>query len=88
MASKGKINVMKWPAQPPDSTIQRLSSNHDKLFEIISDVWGNIPQDVIDKLIASMSKGCQEVVKQKGFPTHYYSTLFKYSLILKFGFCF
>lgn len=78
------INVMTWPAQSPDlNPIETLwndvkkvikekkPSNLNKMYEIIQEGWRNISSDRCARLIDSMPRRCQEVIRNKGGPTKY-----------------
>lgn len=78
------VQLLDWPSQSPDlNPIEHLwdyvartvsskkSSNLNELFEKIQEIWQNIPQSVIDKLIESMPRRCQAVIKAQGFATRY-----------------
>jgi hypothetical protein len=40
-------------------------------MEKIQEVWNEIPQSTLDKLIDSMPRRCAAVIKSKGGPTKY-----------------
>ena len=79
------FSVMEWPSQSPDlNPIENLwrhvkkqlavrprATNLDNLFEIVKQEWQRIPQDVIDNVIMSMPKRCQEVLKARGWAISY-----------------
>ena len=80
-----QINVMKWPAQSPDlNPIENLwkqvddlvrlrgtFKNADELHQEIQVAWSQISQAKIDKLIESMPRRCQEVIKNNGYAINY-----------------
>jgi AAA15 family ATPase/GTPase len=78
------IRVMKWPSQSPDlNPIEHLWEeverrircqnfrNKNELREKIEEVWNEMPQSMLDKLIDSMPRRCAAVIKSKGGPTKY-----------------
>lgn len=78
------IKTLEWPAQSPDlnpienlwgiikrSVSARKPSNKAALWEIIKDEWYKISPEQCAALVKSMSKRCDEVLLQKGFPTKY-----------------
>lgn len=78
------VEVFEWPPQSPDLNIIEHLWNHldrsidksdRKSFAIFRNAllekWKNIPQELIDKLIASIPKRLEEVIKANGGPTSY-----------------
>lgn len=78
------IRVLDFPAQSPDLNIienlwERLDgqvrknqiSNKQDLIRILNTAWKNISPDVIHTLIESIPRRLQEVIKNKGYSTHY-----------------
>lgn len=78
------IEVMKWPSQSPDlnpiehiwgevkrSLEKEKFKNKKDLFETFEKKWKSISQDIIDKYIHSMPRRCAEVIRRKGYATHY-----------------
>jgi transposase len=78
------VDVLEWPSQSPDlNPIEhlwehldrqiRLRSIHNKneLWEVLQDEWSKIPAEVCQKLVDSMTKRCQAVIKAKGYATKY-----------------
>lgn len=78
------FSVIDWPSCSPDlNPIENLWSevkkkagaknykNLDELFEAIEIAWYSIPIEYCQKLIKSMDKRCNEVIKNNGFPTKY-----------------
>lgn len=79
-----KVEVMQWPAQSPDlNPIENLwdaverrirdrsYSNQHELFAAIQSAWSDIPKSIIDRLIDSMKRRCEEVIKNFGYATRY-----------------
>lgn len=82
--SKNKINVLDWPSQSPDiNPIEHLwdelehrmkpysPKNKEELWRILKHEWDGIGRDVTSKLVDSMPKRLEEVLKNKGGPTRY-----------------
>lgn len=78
------VPVMKWPSQSPDmNPIENLweildtkirvesYSNRDQLFAALQEAWTNMDLSIIERLMESMPKRCQEVIKNKGYYTKY-----------------
>lgn len=78
------VSVLAWPANSPDlNPIEHLwheikkrvagyrSRSLDELYEAFSEAWANIPVETCRKLISSMPRRCQAVIKNKGFATGY-----------------
>lgn len=79
-----KIKVMEWPAQSPDlNPIENLwgeverklrgqkFKKPDDLFQAVDQAWHSIPEAFIEKLIESMPRRCQAILKAKGAATKY-----------------
>jgi hypothetical protein len=79
-----QINVIDWLSQSPDlNPIENLwaladrqvkktkPKNLNELFVNISDCWQNISPDICAKLVDSMQRRCQAVIKNFGYPTKY-----------------
>ncbi|CAF4553057.1 unnamed protein product [Rotaria socialis] len=81
---KNQINTLKWPAQSPDlnpiehawDELERRMKRHspknkEELWMILKKEWKGIGRDVTSRLVNSMSKRFQEVMKHHGGPTRY-----------------
>lgn len=79
-----KIDVMVWPAQSPDmNPIENLwkivkdkigpnkSRNKEELWAKIQEVWYDIPVSTCQKLVESMPRRCQALLKNRGHATKY-----------------
>jgi hypothetical protein len=82
--SENGIRVLKWPAQSPDlNPIEHLwdelerrlgdrkFTRPDDFFAALQEEWSRIPMDVFMKLVDSMPRRCEAVIRAKGFPTKY-----------------
>ena len=79
-----RIKVLEWPAQSPDlNPIENMWSimkhhlgkinctNKKMLLTEAEKVWQNIDRGLIEKLLSSMPKRCEEVLKNRGYWTKY-----------------
>lgn len=79
-----KIKTLPWPAQSPDlNPIENLwndvetqiklvkPKNLNELWETIRDAWSSISPDRCKRLVESLPRRLNEVIRQKGFPTKY-----------------
>lgn len=78
------ITLLEWPPNSPDlSPIENLWAfvsarvprtpvhDADEFFERISAVWEEVAQNLLTKLFRSMPRRIGEVIKRRGYPTHY-----------------
>lgn len=81
---KHRVTVLDRPSQSPDlNIIEHLgeclerslrgarAKNADEKFAQLEAAWAAIPQSTVDKLIDSMPRRCEEVIKANGFATRY-----------------
>uniref|UniRef100_A0A3Q3X4P5 Tc1-like transposase DDE domain-containing protein n=1 Tax=Mola mola TaxID=94237 RepID=A0A3Q3X4P5_MOLML len=79
-----KIKVMKWPAQSPDlNPIENLSGdiknavseakprNAEELWNVVKSSWAGIPVHRCQKLVDSMQRRCEAVLRNRGYTTKY-----------------
>ena len=77
-----QIEVLPWPAQSPDlNPIENLCSELDRrvdkreseeeLFECLKKAWANLDHGYLAKLIESMPKRCNRMIKSRGYPISY-----------------
>ena len=79
-----KVATMDWPSQSPDlNPIEHLwgvleqrvagtrARNAGQKFEQLRAAWNSIDQNVVTKLIRSMPRRCEAVIKAKGYATRY-----------------
>jgi DDE superfamily endonuclease len=82
--SERGIRVLEWPSQSPDlNPIEHLwaymkrrlaelaPKNINQLKSFLIEIWNTIPQEFLQKLVASMPKRCEEVIKARGGHTSY-----------------
>jgi hypothetical protein len=80
------FEILDWPSQSPDlNPIEHLwkqikdqmkkrklrPKNETELFQHIKEEWEKFPKERLEKLIDSMPRRCQAVIKNKGGPTKY-----------------
>ncbi len=78
------VTVLDWPANPPDlNPIENLwgivkrkmrdtrPNNADDLKATVKETWASIPPQQCHKLITSMPRRIEAVIKAKGAPTKY-----------------
>jgi len=79
-----QINTMDWPSQSPDlNPIEnlweildlkirgKLYHNNAELFNALKEAWTTMDAALISKLLRSMPKRCQDVIKNNGYFTKY-----------------
>ncbi len=77
------LGVLNWPANSPDMNIENLwgivkrkmrnkrPNNADELKATVKETWACIPPQQCHKLIISMPRRTEAVIKAKGAPTKY-----------------
>ncbi len=77
------VGVLDWPANSPDLRIENLwcivkrkmrnkrQKNADELKATVKETWASIPPQQCHKLITSMPRRIEAVIKAKGAPTKY-----------------
>ncbi len=71
------VTVLDWPANSPDLIVKRKMrdtrpNNADDLKAAIKATWASIPPQQCHKLITSMPRRIEAVIKAKGAPTKYW----------------
>lgn len=79
-----KIKVLDWPAQSPDlnpienlwndvktKVSQKNYKNSTELWTGIQEAWYSIPKERCQKLVESMNRRCEAVIKNHGYSTKY-----------------
>lgn len=79
-----KIAVLDWPAQSPDlNPIENLwkyvkdrvyakkPTNKNELWLAVKDAWESVPISLCRRLVESLPKRCDDVLKNKGFTIDY-----------------
>lgn len=82
--AENNIDVMVWPSQSPDlNPIENLwadvkkavslkrPSNKEELWRVVEIAWKSIDIDTCKKLVNSMPRRCEQVIRNKGFSTKY-----------------
>ncbi len=79
------VGVLDWPANSPDLNIDlyhqtsivkrkmrnKRPQNADELKATVKETWASIPPQQCHKLITSMPRRIEAVIKAKGAPTNY-----------------
>ncbi len=76
------VGVLDWPANSPDLNLVKTLSrgkwetrdqkNADELKATVKETWASIPPQQCHKLITSMPRRIEAVIKAKGVPTKYW----------------
>ncbi len=71
------VTVLDWPANSPDRIVKRKMrdtrpNNADDLKATVKETWASIPPQQCHKLITSMPRRIEAVIKAKGAPTKYW----------------
>lgn len=82
--SREKIRVLDWPSQSPDlnpienlwmqlekQIRKRQITNREDLWVVLQEEWHKISIDYCAKIIDSIGRRCQTVIKAKGWPIKY-----------------
>lgn len=81
--AKNQISVLPWPSQSPDlnpienlwalikKKLRKGKKTKDELKEEICTIWKSIPSDFCKKLVYSMPKRLEDVIKTKGKSSKY-----------------
>ncbi len=69
------VGVLDWPANSPDlnpiENQNKRPKNADELKATVKETWASIPPQQCHKLISSMPRRIEGVIKAKGAPTKY-----------------
>ncbi len=67
------VTVLGWPANSPDLKMRDTRPNNaDDLKATVKETWASIPPQQCHKLITSMPRQTEAVIKAKGAPTKYW----------------
>ncbi len=66
------VGVLDWPANSPDLNPIENQKNADELKATVKETWASIPPQQCHKLITSMPRRIEAVIKAKGAPTKYW----------------
>ncbi len=70
------VGVLDWPANSPDIVKRKMRNkrpkNADELKATVKETWASIPPQQCHKLITSMPRRIEAVIKAKGAPTKYW----------------
>lgn len=78
------LPLLEWPSQSPDlnpieqlwqevdgEVKRRAPKSLDQLEEVLKQAWSQIPEGKCQRLVESMPRRIQAVIKSKGYPTRY-----------------
>lgn len=79
-----QIEVLPWPPQSPDlnpienlwseldrQTERRGCNSEEELFKQLKEQWEKLSPDYLKKLVESMPRRCEKVIKSRGYPIDY-----------------
>ena len=79
-----QIEVLPWPPQSPDlnpienlwseldrQTERRSCNSEEELFKQLKEQWEKLSPDYLKKLVESMPRRCEKVIKSRGYPFDY-----------------
>ena len=78
------LKLLPWPAQSPDlnpienswkvlknRVFSEKYVNEDKLWQAVQKKWKEMTANGCENLVFSMRCRCQEIIREKAYPTHY-----------------